>query len=151
MAEQRYRHPALGFELVLRAGAEIHDDMPHVALLVLEPAPPEEVSRANVTVTADRLGDERDVERVTDAALAVQERALRSFHLIDRCGNPVAGRPGTRTLAHHDMEGIPVTLEQWRVVSGELAYTLSASCATWSYHEYADLAAATAESLRLAG
>jgi hypothetical protein len=74
----RYRHPALGFELDLRAGAEIHDDdIPHVALLALEPAAPEEVSRASVTVTVDRLADERDVERVTDAALAVQERTLR--------------------------------------------------------------------------
>jgi len=122
------------------------EGVPLAALVAVEPAASEDAFRANLVVTVEELPGEyaSDPERYTDASVAAQAATLAGFHLIDR--EPVAldGGPATRLLAHHDVDGQAVTLEQWQLVAGGRGYTLTASCWTLDYDALADAFAASA-------
>ncbi|MDP8943607.1 MAG: DUF1795 domain-containing protein [Actinomycetota bacterium] len=106
--------------------------------------------RANLVVTVEEVRAGTDVERYTDDALATQERSLAAFRLIDRAPATFATGEGTRTLGHHNVDGMAVTIEQWRLIAGGLGYTVTASSWTLDYADLADALFAAAESLRTA-
>ncbi len=145
-APHAYRHPDLGFSVALPPGAEVLDDVPFAALVAVEPDASEDAFRANLVVTVEELPGEyaEDPEGYADASVAAQAATLAGFRLIDR--EPVAldGGPAIRLLAHHDVAGQAVTLEQWQLVAGGRGYTLTASCWTLDYDALADAFAASA-------
>jgi hypothetical protein len=55
-----------------------------------------------------------------------------------------------RTLAHHNLAGRAITLEQWRFVREGLAWELSVSCPTLDYPTNGARLAMAAESIRFA-
>jgi hypothetical protein len=148
-----YRHAVLGFELALPPGTETHEDAEHVALVALEPIASGETGfRANVTVVVEELIPGTGVEAYTDRSLEIQAAAMHAFHLLDREATVIAGEEATRTLGHHDAQGVAVTAEQWRlIIAGRWAYTLTASCWSLDYDLKADAARAVVESLRPVG
>ncbi len=143
-----YRHPQLGFEMQLPSASELVEDAPGVALIAMEPEEAGAAFRANIVVTVEEVPTETDVHSYTDESLANQEEALAAFRLIDRARAGLAGAESTRTLGHHNVDGLAVTVEQWRVVVGALGYTVTASCWTLDYDNLADTFSATAATLR---
>jgi hypothetical protein len=145
-APQTYLHPGLGFSIALPPGAEVLDGVPFVALVAVEPDVSEDAFRANLVVTVEELPGEfaGDPERYADASVAALAATLAGFHLIDREPVALEGGPAIRLLAHHDVAGQAVTLEQWQLVAGERGYTLTASCWTLDYAALADAFAASA-------
>jgi hypothetical protein len=147
-----YVHPELGFEIELPAGAEIREDIAGIAVAAIDPDP-EPVSRfrPNLTVTVEPVPPGAEVDAYTDASLATQDRVLAMHRLLDRTATTLRGGSATRTLAHHAQQGQALTIEQWRLVAGQMAYTVTASCATLDYAAVADSFAEAAESLSPAG
>jgi hypothetical protein len=143
----RYRHPELGFELELPDGIEVHDDMDGMALVAVEPSKPSSGFQANLVVTVEEVGPGTPVESYTEASLRSQGEVLYAHRLIDLEATTLAGRPATRTLAHHAQGHLAITIEQWRVVEVALAYTVTGSCATLDYATLADGFREAAESL----
>lgn len=147
-----YVHPELGFALELPAGAEIREDVAGIAVAAVDPDPePASRFRANLTVTVEPVPPGAGVQAYTDASLATQDRVLAGHRLIDRSAATLRGGCATRTLAHHAQGSLAITIEQWRLVAGELAYTVTASCATLDYAAVADPLSEAAESLVPAG
>ena len=144
----RHVHSRLGFSLELPDGGEVREDADGVALLALEPARGDGF-RANLAVTADALEPDAELDRFTEAALAFQEQFLEDFVLLDRGEATLAGRPATRTLAHHDLGGLALCIEQWRVVAAATGWTVTATSWALDHDEVADTLAASAESLEL--
>ena len=144
----RHVHSRLGLAVELPDGSEVREDEGGAVLLALEP-PRDAGFRANLTVTADALEPGAELEAFTGAALAYQERALHDFVLLDRGYALVGGRPATRTLAHHDLDGLALCIEQWRVVAGGTGWTVTATAWALDYDEVADALAGSAESLEL--
>lgn len=140
-----YRHPSLGFEIELPRHSELVEDAPGAALVAAEPEDPEAAFRANIVVTTEPGSEHRDVDAYTDASLAVQAQVLDAFVLIDRVRERLRGGEALRTLGHHDVGGMAVTIEQWRLLSAGRAYTLTASCWTLDYDSLADSFASAAE------
>jgi hypothetical protein len=143
----RYRHPELGFELELPKGIEVREDMDGLALVAVEPGEPSSGFRANLVVTIEEVGPGTAVESYTEASLRSQGELLYGHRLIDFEMTEVSRRPATRTLAHHAQEHLAITIEQWRLVEGAHAYTVTASCATLDYATVADGFREAAESL----
>ena len=143
----RYRHPELGFELDVPEGTELRDDMDGLALVALEPGVPPSGFRANLVVTVEEVAPATPVGPYTDASLRSQGELLLGHRLIDLEITAVAGRPATRTLAHHAQGHLAITIEQWRLVEGSHAYTVTGSCATLDYAGVADGFREAAESL----
>ena len=79
--------------------------------------------------------------------LAEQGEWLLSFHLIDRVQTELAGRACVRSLAHHEVGGRAVVVEQW-LLPDEARCELTASCGALDYPRLADAFAAAAASLR---
>lgn len=144
----RHVHSRLGFSLELPDGGEVREDEDGVALLALEPARGDGF-RSNLAVTADPLEPGAELDRYTDGALAFQEQVLEDFVLLDRGEATLAGRPATRTLAHHDLGGLALCIEQWRVIAGNTGWTVTATSWALDHDEVADALAASAESLEL--
>jgi hypothetical protein len=142
-----YRHPELGFTIALPPGSEVRQDAaPGLALVALDPEQ-RGPFRANLVVTVEELsGRFDDVGAYTDASIADQERALDAYRLIDRTTATLRGGEGTRTLGHHDADGMAVAVDQWRVLDGERGYTITASCWALEYDALADAFAEAAES-----
>jgi hypothetical protein len=143
-----FTHPSLGFSIELPPGAEVLDAPPGIALVAAEPR--EEAGdgfRANLVVTAEELPPDIDSAEVyTDASVIAQAGSLVDFRLIDRDAMTLAGgMPATRVLGHHDVDGQAVAVDQWCVVSGGRAYSVTASCWALDYDELADTFAASAE------
>ncbi len=84
---------------------------------------------------------------LADASLATQARELSAFRTIDRATATLAGGEAVRTLAHHEVAEVAVTLEEWRLVAAGSGYTVTASCWTLDYPSVADAFTAAAESL----
>jgi hypothetical protein len=143
----RYRHPELGFELAVPDGSELHDDMDGMALVAVEPKEPSSGFRANLVVTVEEVGAGIAVETYTEASLRSQGELLYGHRLIDLEPLTVGGRPAIRTLAHHAQKHLAITVEQWRLVEGPHAYTVTCSCATLDYATVADGFREAAESL----
>lgn len=130
------RHHALGFALDVPGDLETAQDVDHVALIARTARPDvPDGFHANLVVTAQRLGpdDATDPDERTDSSLAAHERALRDLHLLDRVEAWVAAVPAVRTLAHYNVGGRAITLEQWRFARDGLGWELSASCPTLDY------------------
>jgi hypothetical protein len=142
-----YRHPELGFELVLPDGSELHEDFDGMALVVVEPSQPSSGFRANLVVTVEEVGPGTGVGTYTEASLRSQDELLHGHRVIDLETTTVGGRPATRTLVHHAQERLAITAEQWRLVEGVHAYTVTCSCATLDYATVADGFREAAESL----
>jgi hypothetical protein len=149
-AATTYRHPELGFELALPDGVAASDDVPGIALLLRpreDPEPP--TFRPSLTVVAEELAGDSTLEGYAGASLRDQHRLLRSHHLLDVVTTSLGPRPAVRSLAHHNVDGEAVTIEQWRLLDGRLGYVLTASCATLDFGELGESLASTAESFRL--
>jgi hypothetical protein len=139
-----FTHPALGFRLDLPEGYEARSDAGALALIAVEPGPPPVSGfRANLVVTVEEVSDGTAVEDYTESSLRGQSELLSAHRVID----VESGADRTRTLAHHAQDTLAVTIEQWRVVSRTLAYTVTASCATLDYAAVADAHREAAESL----
>jgi hypothetical protein len=150
IALERYVHPALGFGLDLAPGMEIFDKGPDVALIAREAeGAGTSPFRANLTVVAERLHPGTSLEDYAEESLAKQAGLLDDWRLIDRTETTVAGLPAVRTLGHHAFGEFAVALEQWRVVAGDVAWVVAASCDALEYSVVADVATACAESLEL--
>lgn len=151
-AVERYEHSRLGFVLDLPPGTEVHQDLEGVegvALLALEPAREDGGFRANVTVAKDAVEPNTPVDAWTDMALDATGRVLERFHVLDREATELAARPAVRTLAHHDVGGCAVVAEQWRVVDGSRAFTITTSCWAMDFAGMRDELAGIAESFAL--
>lgn len=144
----RHVHSRLGFAVELPEGSEVREDTDGVALLALEPVR-DAGFRSNLAITVDALEPDVPLDRYTDAALELQDRTLHDFVLLDRGHALVGGRPATRTLAHHDLDGLALCIEQWRLVDGRDGWTVTATAWALDYDEVADALAAGAESLEL--
>jgi hypothetical protein len=143
-----YRHPALGFTLEPPRGSELRDDLGGMALVAVEGGPePSSGFRANLVVTVEEVAAGTGVEAYTTASLHAQDEMLSGHRLIDVEPTALGGMPAIRTLSHHAQEQLAVTIEQWRVLSRSLAYTVTVSCATLDYAGVADDFRESAESL----
>lgn len=112
------------------------------ALVAAEPVDVEAAFRANLVVTVEELAADVDgIDSYTDAGIALQRELLLDYRLVDR----VLDGDRARTLAHHDVGGQAVTIEQWQLVSAGRGYTITASCWTLDYDALADAFATTAE------
>jgi len=142
----RYRHPEHGFAIDLPDDFEIYRRPPLVALLAYAPEDVREPFKAAIGVgVEDAKG--ADVERFTDASLVEQERDA-GFQLIDRVSPGFSSGGGTRTLGHHELAGRAATVEQWRLVVGEVGYTITTTCWTLVYETLVHAFAAAAETFR---
>ena len=99
----------------------------------------------------EEISDGTGVELYTEAALPAQGDMLSAHRVIDLEATQVGAVPATRALAHHAQERLAITIEQWRLVEGPLAFTVTCSCATLDYAVLADGFREAAESLVLAG
>jgi hypothetical protein len=151
-AETTYRNAELGFELSVPEGGTVDDGVPGVACVVLEPAGLHPRFRANVTVTVEPVSlAAAGTAAFTDGSLATQAAILQRFVVLDREPAALGLGLGERTLGHHDVEGLPVVVDQWRIVDGDRGWGVTGSCWAPDYDDVADSFAAIAASLRRAG
>jgi hypothetical protein len=156
---QRYRHAEPPFAIDLPADVEIDSAAPGTLLVARDPGGEgRSPFRANLTVVAEQLPDGFDPADYTAAGLAQAERSIPGWRLIDRTDTTLSGRPGERTLATYlvtpetgiDLgRAVSVTLEQWRVIEGDVAWIVSCSCDTAEYWQASETWTRCAESLRL--
>lgn len=145
-----FRHPELGFELTVPEGVQLSTELPGIALAVRDgDDAPAGAFRPTLTVTAEEVGPHTELDDYVAVSLATQERLLRAPRLLDREPAEVAGRPGVRTLVHHNQDGEAVVVEQWRVRDGDLGYVISATCAALEFGELGEALAAVATTFRL--
>jgi len=145
---EAYSRPELGFAISFPAESELLEDVRGAAVIAIEP-PGEGSFRANLNVVVERLDPPLGFDDYLERSLEVERRALSGHQLLDRTPATLDGAPGLRTLAHHDVDGQAVTLEQWRALVGPTAFVISASCGTLDYDGVADTFAQCAETFRL--
>ena len=135
-----YEHPRLGFRVPLPSRWQTAPDtMERVALVSVEPDRGGPWFRANVVVTADDLPPGLDLAGWQALTEELAPRVLSDYLLIDREFIDHGDRTVLRRLAHHATEMGAVTLEQWSVVAGSTAYTVTGSVATLECAETAGL------------
>lgn len=134
---QPYKHPELGFTIVLPAGSEIAAPEPGVALAAYDVGVEEGDFATNLVVTVHPVDPAVDLGAFVDASLAEQGERLVGFQLLDRVDDDLGG-PAVRTLAHHDHGGWAVTIEQWWLLAGGRGYTVTASADTLDWDAVAD-------------
>jgi len=147
-----YRHPELGFSIDLPLDIEIHEDVPHVAVVAIERTDvvPEGTFRASLNVVVENGPPGMDLDAYVDGSLEEQRRSMTGFRLIDREATTVAGVPAVRTLAHYrGSEVLAVVVEQWRLIARGMGWVVTVSCDAIGYADRADAFAASAESLRV--
>lgn len=147
-----YRHPELGFAIDLPPDIELHEDVPHVALVAIERADvvPEDTFRASLNVVVENGPPGMDLDGYVDGSLEQQRGSMAGFRLIDREPTAVAGVPAVRTLAHYrGSEVLAVVVEQWRLIARGMGWVVTVSCDAIGYADRADAFAASAESLRV--
>lgn len=149
---QPYRHPDLGFTIDLPEGLDVDDRMPGVALVAAERADavPPGAFRANLTIVAEDVAADTDLEAYTLGSLTEQEHVLEGFRLLDREETELSGHPAIRTLAHHRQgDVLAVAAEQWRLVAGTRAWILTATSGALGYAATADVLQQCVASFRL--
>lgn len=149
-----YRHAGLGFTIDLPAGIEVHEDVPHVALLAVEQAAvvPEGTFRASLSVIAEDGPEGLDLAGYAEGSLHQEAGALEDFRLLDREAVEIGGVPAVRTLVHHTGgPELAVVVEQWRLIARGLGWVLSASADAVSYADKGAIMAACAETFRVQG
>lgn len=120
-----------------------------VPLIALAPAPAAGGFRANATVTVGPVPDGmsfRDWQAGTDQILP---RTLVGYLLLDLEHARVADLPAVRRLAHHEADGVPVTMAQTAVLADGRGITLTVTVATPEWARVAETADAVAASLEL--
>ena len=142
-----YRHPELGFTLTVPAGCALTEPVVGVAMGFYDTGcePPEDFV-TNLVVTAEAVEPGAALAAHVDAALAAQDERLHGHLLIDRAPETLAGRPAERTVAHHEAGVWPVTLLQWHLLAGPVAYTVTASAATMDLPAVIEVLTEAAES-----
>jgi hypothetical protein len=149
---QPYRHSELGFTIDLPPDIEVHDDLPHVAVLALERADvlPEGAFRASISVVAEDGPPGLDLDGYVERSLAVQEQSMEEFRVLDRDSLELGDVPAVRTLAHYvGGEALAVVVEQWRLIARGLGWVVSASSDAISYADKGEIMAACAETFRV--
>jgi hypothetical protein len=145
-----YRHPDLRFSIAVPADIEIHDDVPHVAVVAIERAEvvPEGTFRASLNVVVEDGPAGMDLDAYVEGSLDQQRRTLADFRLLDREETTLAGVPAVRTLAHYrGSDVLAVVVEQWRLIKRGAGWVVTLSSDAIGYADRADAFAASAESL----
>jgi hypothetical protein len=143
---ERFAHPQLGFTLDLPPGVEIAIDVPPGIALVARATDRAAAFRANLTVVAEQVAPDTDLDAYVAGSLAEQARVLEAWHLIDVASATVADRAAVRTLGHHVFDGMGIVVEQWRVRDADLGWVLAASSEALLWRASAEVLAACAES-----
>jgi hypothetical protein len=131
-------HPTLGFTIPVPAAWELVDDAPGVALIAVEPER-DGWFRSNVVVTLEHLAPGSTLDAWTASGEGLLEQALHRYLRLDDELMVIDGRQARRTLSHHTTpDNHAVTMEQWSMVEGCSAYTVTASAATLAYDGLAD-------------
>jgi len=143
-----YTREELGFAISFPPDSEVVEDVQGAAVVAIAP-PGDGDFRPNLNVVVERLDPPLELEAYLERSLEIEQRMLSGHQLLDRVSEALGGVPGLRTLAHHDVGGQAVVLEQWRALAGEAAFVVSASCGALDYHAVADLFARCAESFRV--
>jgi hypothetical protein len=130
---ERYRHADPPFEIDLPAGLQLGSP-PGTLLVAADPAGAgPSPFRANLTVVAQELPAEFDLD---DDGLEQLERTFTGWRLIDRAATVIGELPAERTLGTYLVRlgwTVSVTLEQWRIVRDGLAWIVSCSSDTGDY------------------
>ena len=148
---ERFIHPQLGFAIDVPLGAAIDVDVPPGIALVVREALEATRSpfRANITVVVERLEPGTGLDAYVEGSIEVQAGMLDGFHLLDRAPTEVGGRAAVRTLGHVVKDGLPVVIEQWRLVDEDRGWAIAASCDVFDFPLVGGTFAACAESLLL--
>lgn len=120
-----------------------------VAIVALAPPTGPDAFRANATVTVGPVPEGmtfREWQAGTDQILP---RTLVGYLLLDLEHAVVAGLPAVRRLAHHQADGVPVTMAQTAVLADGRGITLTITVATPEWAHLAATADAIAASLEL--
>jgi hypothetical protein len=157
---RRHRHADPAFAIDLPDGVEL-GDVPGTLLAARQPADASASPfRSNLTVVAEPLPDGLDLDVYCEGSLAVQARMFPHWRLLDRDTVEVSERPALRTLATYRVardsgvdfgRTLSVTVEQWRLVAGRMAWIASASCETPEYGLVGETWAESATSLVVGG
>ncbi len=149
---ETYRHGELGFTIDLPPDIEIHEDLPHVAVLAVERSDvvPEDTFRASLSVVAEDGPEGLDLEGYVTGSLARQAEAMEDFRLIDRDAYELDGVPVVRTLAHYrGGEVLAVTVEQWRLVARGIGWVVTSTSDAISFGDKGEIMASCAETFRV--
>ena len=154
MDREAYRHAELGFTIELPPGIEVHEDLPHVALLAVERSDvvPEGTFRASLSVVAEDGPDGLDLEGYVAGSLEREIAAMDDLRLLDRDEYELGGVPVVRTLAHYrGGDALAVALEQWRLIARGLGWVLSSTSDAISFADKGEIMAECAETFRVEG
>lgn len=152
-SSMRHRHPEPPFSIDLPDDVEL-DVSPGMLLVARDPNG-QSPFRANLTIVAEQLPP--GAETSMDAGLEQAARSIPGWRLIDRTETTIADLQGERALATYlvtpesgfDLgRPVSITLEQWRVIDGDIAWVVSCSCDTAEYWQASDTWTRSAESLR---
>lgn len=139
-----YRDPTLGFELDVPSSATVLDGSELGLVLELAGAGGAHPARVVLTVEAAEPG--LGLAQLVDRALANQ---AASSGLIDRQQDHLGGVAGEHTLSHREVQGVGVTVEEWRALSAGRLFTISAASPSAAYDRHADGFAALVARLRV--
>jgi hypothetical protein len=147
-----YRNAGLGFSLELPPDIEVHEDLPHVAMLAVERAEilPEGAFRASISVVVEDGPPGLGLEGYVEGSLRQQAATMTEFRVLDRDELALGGVPTVRTLAHYvGGEALAVAIEQWRLIARGLGWVVSASSDAISYADKGEIMATCAETFRV--
>jgi hypothetical protein len=147
-----YRHADLGFTIELPPGIEIHEDLPHVALLAVERSDvvPEGTFRASLSVVAEDGPEGLGLDGYVAGSIERQTAGMDDLRLLDRDEYELGGVPVVRTLSHYrGGEALAVALEQWRLIARGIGWVLSSSSDAISFADKGEIMAACAETFRV--
>lgn len=152
MELEPYRHADLGFTIELPAGIEVHEDLPHVALLAVEQfgVVPDGTFRASLSVIAEDGPEGLDLEGYVAGSLEREVAAFDDLRLLDRDEYELGGVPVVRTLAHYrGGEALAVALEQWRLIARGMGWVISSTSDAISFADKGEIMAECAETFRV--
>jgi hypothetical protein len=147
-----YRHADLGFTIELPPGIEVHEDLPHVALLAVERSDvvPEGTFRASLSVVAEDGPEGLDLDGYVAGSLERETAAMNDLRLLDRDEFELGGVPVVRTLAHYrGGETLAVALEQWRLIARGIGWVITSSSDAISFADKGEIMAECAETFRV--
>jgi hypothetical protein len=147
-----YRHAELGFTIELPPGIEVHEDLPHVALLAVERSDvvPEGTFRASLSVVAEDGPAGLDLDGYVAGSLEREVAAMDDLRLLDRDEYELGGVPVVRTLTHYrGGDALAVALEQWRLIARGIGWVISSSSDAISFADKGEIMAECAETFRV--
>jgi hypothetical protein len=147
-----YRHAELGFTIELPPGIEVHEDLPHVAVLAVERSDvvPEGTFRASLSVVAEDGPEGLDLDGYVAGSLERETAAMDNLRLLDRDAYELGGVPVVRTLAHYrGGETLAMALEQWRLIARGIGWVITSSSDAISFADKGEIMAECAETFRV--